>query len=149
MSELKAKPIIDQKYWVVVDDNSKVGNVVFDGTKYDVTINDNKFTYIDRTTIESEIHIIFESNNQQTDPPLYDIFPTDVPPKNNIFDVSKKIHLYTKSDKSKCYYAAGYFIDEMNSVIFCPKYIFVERYGYDGPYKTKEEALNALLTKIN
>ena len=25
-------------------------------------------------------------------------------------------------------------------VIFCPKYIFVQRYQYQGPFKTKDEA---------
>ena len=25
-------------------------------------------------------------------------------------------------------------------VIFCPKYIFIQRYEYQGPFKTKDEA---------
>jgi hypothetical protein len=149
MSVLKAKPIVDQQYWVVVEDDVKVGNVTFDGTKYDVTLNDNKITYLDKDLIESEVHIIFENKKTQTIPPLYHIYPTDVKPVNSVFEVNRKIHLYTKTEKSRCYYAAGYYLNENSKVTFCPKYIFVERYNYDGPYKTKEEAINALHRKIN
>ena len=30
--------------------------------------------------------------------------------------------------------------------IFCPKYIFVQRYAYVGPFKTKDEAKNKINT---
>jgi hypothetical protein len=63
------------------------------------------------------------------------------------FDVKRKLHLFTKSNKSKCYHVAGYFMIDQNGqkqVIFCPKYIFIQRYDYQGPFKTESEA-NSLL----
>jgi hypothetical protein len=59
--------------------------------------------------------------------------------------VKRKIHVYTKSPKSKCYYAAGYFNVELNGewqTIAMPKYIFIQRYEYNGPYTTLQEALD-------
>jgi len=32
-------------------------------------------------------------------------------------------------------------------VIFCPKYIFIQRYEYKGPFKTKDEA-EALINSV-
>ena len=33
-----------------------------------------------------------------------------------------------------------------NEVVFCPKYIFVQRYKYIGPFLTKEEAESLINT---
>ena len=60
-----------------------------------------------------------------------------------MLDIKRKLHLYTKTQKSKCYYAAGWFSmrqSENFEPIFCPKYIFIQRYAYSGPYKTESEA---------
>jgi hypothetical protein len=60
-----------------------------------------------------------------------------------MLDVKRKMHLFTTTPKSKCYHAAGwYIIDQGNDpkVTFCPKYIFIQRYPYKGPFKTEEEA---------
>jgi hypothetical protein len=79
----------------------------------------------------------------------YPEYPTTSRTYNNIFDVKRKLHLFTKTTKSKCFHAAGYFVIDQNGVeqvIFCPKYIFIQRYPYKGPFKTEIEA-NSLLNK--
>lgn len=73
----------------------------------------------------------------------YPEYPTTAKTYNSMFDVKRGLHLYTKTRKSKCFHAAGYFVIEQNgvkSVQFCPKYIFIQRYPYEGPYKTQNEA---------
>ena len=60
-----------------------------------------------------------------------------------MLDIKRRLHLYTKTQKSKCYYAAGWYVMNQfgeNEVVFCPKYIFIQRYPYSGPYKTRIEA---------
>jgi hypothetical protein len=62
----------------------------------------------------------------------------------NLIDVVKKLHVFTKTPDSKCYYAAGWFAIDQGSGVWetelCPKYIFLKRYEYIGPFKTQREA---------
>jgi hypothetical protein len=57
------------------------------------------------------------------------------------------MHLFTTTPKSKCYYAAGWYVLKQGTesqIEFCPKYIFIQRYEYLGPYKTEDEAKNVI-----
>jgi hypothetical protein len=87
-----------------------------------------------------------KSNKTKAELP-YPEFPTTSKTYNSIFDIKRKLHLFTKSKKSKCYHAAGWYILNQNGteqVSFCPKYIFIQRYPYRGPYKTEDEAKNQI-----
>jgi hypothetical protein len=66
-----------------------------------------------------------------------------------MLDISRKLHIFTKDNDSKCYFAAGWFAVNLNDgdkweTQLCPKYIFLQRYPYMGPYKTQREAENAV-----
>jgi hypothetical protein len=139
---LIAKPIIKNQFWVITDGDKKVGNVEFDGSSFNVKIGKHVDRYEDTKEISN---IRFETISVRSKPlnPVFAHFPTPAKTFNNILDVRKKLHLFTKTAKSKCFYAAGWFAikqNEITEVVFCPKYIFVQRYPYSGPYKTKEEA---------
>lgn len=59
-----------------------------------------------------------------------------------MFDVKRHLPLFTKSNKSKSVYCAGYYIIKFDKgwvKSFCPKLITVERYQYEGPFKTELE----------
>jgi hypothetical protein len=74
---------------------------------------------------------------------LFNEYPTTKKVFNSILDIKRKIHVFTKTQKSKCFHAAGWYVlmqGEEPTVIFCPKYIFIQRYEYLGPYKTEDEA---------
>ena len=61
---------------------------------------------------------------------------------NSILDIKRKLHIYTKTQKSKCYYAAGWYSIKQNTeyaTIFCPKYIFIQRYPYYGPFMNADD----------
>lgn len=146
---LKAKPIIKNQYWVVTDGQNKVGNVIAEGTGYEVKLG-NKVEHYDSTQTISKIkNIRFESiTKSSVGLPPFAIYPTTGSKVyNSILDVKKKLHLFTKTAKSKCFYVAGWFAvnqsDEFQ-LIFCPKYIFIQRYEYKGPFKTKDEAKNSI-----
>jgi len=69
-------------------------------------------------------------------------FPTSVNPYNTMYDVKRKLPLFTKSEKSKSAYCAGYYIIRFDKgwvKSFCPKLITVERYETRGPFKTELE----------
>jgi hypothetical protein len=59
-----------------------------------------------------------------------------------VWDVQRKLPIYSKTPKSKSLFCAGYYLIELNGSWeenFCPKNITVARYQYIGPFKTKEE----------
>jgi len=69
-------------------------------------------------------------------------FPTSVLPYNSMYDIKRKLPLFTKSVKSKSLYCAGYYIIRFEKgwvKSFCPKLITIERYEFKGPFKTEIE----------
>lgn len=142
---LKAKPIIKNQYWVVTDGDKKVGNVVAEGSGFDVKIG-NSIQHFDTTkAIEKTANIQFEklTSKQVSDLP-FAVYPTESNRVyNSVLDVKRKLHLFTKTPKSKCYHVAGWFAMKQGNEftpILCPKYIFIQRYDYYGPFKTESEA---------
>ena len=149
MTELIAKPIIKDQYWVVTDGERKVGNVQANSAGFEVLLNGSTLQFNNTKDIQKKTKINFQViKSNKTKPQIpYPEYPTTSRTYNNIFDVKRKIHLFTKTEKSKCYHAAGYFVIDQNGqkqVIFCPKYIFIQRYPYQGPYKSKIEAESEL-----
>lgn len=149
MTDLIAKPIIKNQYWVVTEGDKKVGNVVADQNGYDVKLNGTNLHFTSTDDIKQKTKIVFETvkitKSKQNHP--YPEYPTTSKVYNSMMDIKKKIHLFTKSPKSKCFYAAGWFSIKQNDeyqVSFCPKYIFVQRYPYFGPFKSEDEAKQVL-----
>ena len=143
---LIAKPVVKNQFWIVTDGNEKVGNVLADGSGFEVKLNGNKTHYKNTKSIKKIANIEFLTFNKfSTDKKEvpFNEYPTTSKVFNSILDIKRKLHLFTKTPKSKCYHAAGWYTfkqgTEGNSV-FCPKYIFIQRYPYQGPFKTKEEA---------
>lgn len=146
---LIAKPVVKNQFWIVTDGNEKVGNVLADGSGFEVKLNGSKQHFKTTKSIERITNIHFENVGKfktVEDSPFTE-YPTPSKVYNSILDVKRKLHLFTKTMKSKCYHAAGWFNITQGSettAIFCPKYIFIQRYEYTGPYKTKDEAENVL-----
>jgi len=149
MTELIAKPIIKDQFWVVTDGEKKVGNVLANSAGYEVVLNGSAVQFHNTKDIQKKTKISFQpmkSNKTKVEMP-YPEYPTTTKTHNNIFDIKRKLHIFTKTKKSKCYHVAGYFVIDQNGVkqvSFCPKYIFIQRYDYQGPFKTEVEA-NSLL----
>jgi hypothetical protein len=141
---LIAKPIRKNELWVITDGEKKIGNVEADGTGYSVKIGDSESHFASTKSIEKMVHLVFERPQKpvkQGEPP-YAHWPTTGKTYNNFYDVKRKVHVYTKTAASKCYYVAGYFKVLMNDEwqnIFCPKYLFIQRYQYHGPYNSEAE----------
>ena len=74
-------------------------------------------------------------------------YSTSTAPYNAMFDIRKKLPLFTKSDDSKSLYCAGYYTIKFEKgwvKSFCPKKITLERYPYKGPFKTDLEMKQVL-----
>ena len=146
---LIAKPVVKNQFWIVTDGTAKVGNVIADGSGFEVKLNGNKTHFKNTNTIQKQTNIQFqqtkvEKSNKEIP---FNEYPTTKKVYNSMLDIKRKIHLFTKTSKSKCYHAAGWYVmyqSEEPVVVFCPKYIFIQRYEYEGPYKTEDEAKNLI-----
>jgi len=145
MTNLIAKPIIKNQYWVVTDGDKKVGNVLATPSGFNVELNGTINHFQNTSEIKKKVSIDFKNPlpKKTTIENPFPEFPTPKKFYNSMLDVRRRLHLFTSSPKSKCYRAAGWFVvkqDYNPEVIFCPKYIFIQRYEYMGPFKTEDEA---------
>jgi hypothetical protein len=149
--ELKAKPVIKNKFWIVERDGEKIATIQ--------AIDEGGFAYVDHMhrerfatikLIENKFNIKFTKSIEKpkVEKPValreYEVYgwPTTHKPYNTLYDVSKKLPLFTKSDKSKSYFCAGYYIVKFSNTwtkATCPKLITLQRYEFRGPYHTKEQ----------
>lgn len=145
---LIAKPIVKNQLWIVLNGSKKVGNVEYTNSGYKVQIGNTQQCFDSTTKIEDFVKIKFE-RSQPSIPPvdlLYKKWPNTGNTYNDVMDIKRKLHLYTKESDSKCYYASGWFNIKINDswqTMFCPKYIYIIRYQYKGPYVTETEAIAA------
>ena len=142
---LIAKPVVKNQFWIVTDGKEKVGNVIADGSGFEVKLNGNKTHFKNTNAIKKQTSIQFETTkvekNKKKIP--FNEYPTTKKVFNSILDIKRKVHLFTKTQKSKCFHAAGWYVlyqGDEPAVTFCPKYIFIQRYEYLGPFKTEDEA---------
>ncbi len=154
MTEIHAKPVVDGKFWIVEQNGNKVGvlkiteqkKYVF-SSKNSITTFENKKKIVEK--FGPEFFIKKSSTvkeNSDVEHNVYD-YPTSTTPFNPLYDVKRHLPLFTKSNKSKSVYCAGYYIIKFDKGwvrSFCPKLITIERYPSEGPFKTELEMKHRL-----
>ena len=142
-----AKPIIDKQFWILHQGDRKIGNVEACDGGYQVKINNQVEQYRTIKMVEQRVHIHFEAPIK-TKPKVVTNLVHDYPAAGRVFnpiwDVQKKLPLYTKTNKSKSWFAAGWYRVKKGrhwAAMQGPKLILLQRYPYQGPFHTKEEAL--------
>ena len=149
---IKTKTILKDKFWILEDEGVRVGTLSVtddkfmfsgpEGTKYFDSERALKKTF-GKDVLISEVTPTVEV---VADKEVYG-YPTSTVPYNPLLDVQRKLPLFTKSEKSKSLYCAGYYIIHFDKgwvKSFCPKQITVERYETQGPFKTDIEMKQAL-----
>lgn len=140
---ITAKPIIKNKFWILQDDKGKIGTVENTRGSYIVRAYDKQAEFKTIKTIKNRTNIIFEDAPKAKFNPEFQVngFLTDSKPYNAVFDVKRRLPLFTKKNKSKSWYAAGYYQIDINGskeTHFCPKLILLQRYDYIGPVHSKD-----------
>jgi hypothetical protein len=148
---ITAKPVLEDKFWIVEQEGVRIGTL----SKNDEGFVINSKGKIDIYKNESQLKKTFGKNflianiknvdGMQTK----DVhgYPTRTIPYNSMYDIQRKLPLFTKSEKSKSVYCAGYYLVKFNVnwlKSYCPKLITIERNEYMGPYKTELEMKMAL-----
>jgi len=153
MTELHAKPIIDDKFWIVEQNGVKCATLRKNEDDRFVMSNENgtkvfnnKKSITDQFGEDFFRAKIIKGADGAGDKEVHG-FPCGTPPYNAMYDIKRKLPLYTKSLDSKSLYCAGYYIIRFDKgwvKSFCPKFITLQRYEFSGPYKTDLEMKQAL-----
>ena len=142
-----AKPVIDKKFWILKKDNEKVGNVEACPGGYQVTINNNVEKYKTIRMVQQRANIQFETEVKASKPDAHLVhgYPAGGRVHNPVWDVPHQLPLYTKTKKSKSWFAAGWYTIKRGrkwKILQDPKLIALERYAFHGPFYSKESAEN-------
>jgi hypothetical protein len=157
MTDLHAKPIIENKFWIVEKNGIKFATLRKDEENRFVMSNEQGFEIYDsKESITKKygkdfftVKIIKEADDAL--PNEVHGFPTSTVPHNTMYNVVKKLPLFTKSEDSKSHYCAGYYVIRFDKgwvKSFCPKLITLQRYEYQGPFKTELE-MKQVLSSVN
>lgn len=150
-----AKILIPEKEWLIKNGNTKIGTIAKVKKGYAVLRNGHTTTFDNLAEIKAAIGIAFFEETikkpkkvdvEPTEYSIYD-FPCKSKPFDPMYNVQKKLPLYTKRAKSKSQHCAGHYIIKFHKgwvKSFCPKLITLERYPYQGPWKTEDESRQAL-----
>jgi hypothetical protein len=144
---LIAKPVIDKQFWILQDGNQKVGNIEACAGGYQVKIHDQIAQFKTIRMAAQRVNIVFEPKVQpikhKVNANIVHGYPTAGRVNNPMWDVKMKLPIYTKTSKSKSWFAAGWYRVKKGrswSVTQDPKLIVLQRYSYSGPFYTQQEA---------
>jgi hypothetical protein len=149
MTEIHAKPIVDGKFWIVEQDGTKIATLhKKENNKFVLSSTNGEIMFNKKDDLTKQFGKDFFLTNTKikvttsTDINECHGYPTSCRPYNSMYDVKRKLPLFTKSNASKSLYCAGHYIIKFDKgwvKSFCPKAITVERYPYKGPFKTELE----------
>lgn len=153
MTSFKAKPIIENKFWIIEEDGTKIATLRKNDDNRFVMSNETGVKIYDTKTELTKTFgkdffiakIVREANDSQ--PNEVHGYSTSVEPHNSMFDIKKKLPLFTKSADSKSLYCAGFYVIKFDKgwvKSFCPKLITLQRYPYKGPFKSELEMKQVL-----
>lgn len=143
---IQTKTILKNKFWIVEEDNNKVGTLTWNDDKFVLSSKEGVSFFDNKKQLEKTLGLKItekQAVEQKSDitKEVYN-YPTSCTPYNEMYDVKRKLPLFTKSAKSKSLYCAGYYIIRFDKgwvQSHCPKLITLERYDFKGPYKTEIE----------
>ena len=157
---VKLKTIIKNNFWILEEDGTKVGTVSKKDDEHFQLLSNNLHQPVDMTfddiitkwgedCFKSPVKVDVEKSITTADE-VYLLFgyPCASKPTGEMYDVKRRLPLYTKNSRSNSIHSAGYYIVQYPSNGwsrgFCPKLVTLESYPYQGPFKTKADMALAL-----
>ena len=143
---IQAKPVVENQYWILKKDNRKIGQLeVKENGNCTIKILNSVISYKTIKMAREAINIEFEPPETATPVPPNMVYGHEVEGEvcSPLWDVKRKLPLFTKEDNSKSWFAAGWYrIKQGRSwdTVFCPKLITLQRYPYSGPFYTEGNA---------
>jgi 1,4-dihydroxy-2-naphthoyl-CoA synthase len=141
-----AKPVIDKQFWILQENNRKIGNIEACAGGYQVKINNQTSQFKTIRMVARTANIEFEPAIKKSKPLVLDRvhgYPVAGRVHNPMWDVSQQLPIYTKTAKSKSWFASGWYTVKKGRhwrTVLAPKLIVLQRYPYQGPYHSEQEA---------
>jgi hypothetical protein len=106
-----AKPVIDKQYWILKQNNQKVGVIEAVADGFDVKIKDNISRYKTIKMAGRSANIEFEPAQKPKKEVTNQVHGYEVSGKiyNPLWDVKHRLPLFTRDTKSKSWFAAGWY----------------------------------------
>jgi len=146
-----AKPVLDNKFWILEDNGQKVGTIRSNENGVTLTVGTKNQTFKALSELQQKIKVDFTGKEiEKNETKEYEVhgYACKTKPHNPIYDLKRKLPLYTKTSDSQSFFCAGFYVihweDGNHSPAYCPKLITLSRYTYDGPFKTKLEMQETL-----
>ena len=125
---INVKEILDGKFWIVESEGEKVGTLSWNDDRYLLNSPRGSKFFDKKRDITAELgnDVRWTSLEIKEVLPAEKVshgYPTSCIPFNSMYDVKKKLPLFTKSTKSKSLYCAGYYIIHFDKgwvKSFCP-----------------------------
>lgn len=152
MNDIIAKPVVKNKFWIVESGGTKIATIqAIDEGGFVYVHNDQRemFPSIKLLSKKYNIEFVKAERPRREKQDVYEVygFPTPNQPNNEVLDVQRYLPIYTKGAKSKSFFCAGYYIIRFSNTwvrAYCPKLITLNRYEYQGPFKTQEAMLESM-----
>ena len=140
-----AKTVVPNQFWILRDQDRKIGNIQAEDQGYMMRINDNVMHFQTLDMLQQRVAIDFENSENAKKTSKYSVhgYPTSAHSFNGVWDVKRQIPLWTTEERSKSWMAAGWYRVKQHrdwQLVFCPKLIVLDRYQYQGPFYTNTEA---------
>jgi len=152
---LVAKPVIDKQFWILQENNRKVGNVEACAGGYQVRLNNQVAQFKTIKMAAQRANIEFEPAVKLSKPKSamdqVHGYPVSGRIHNPMWDVSQQLPVYTKTAKSKSWFAAGWYCVRRSRVwhtMLAPKLIVLQRYEHAGPFYSEAQANDHTSTEI-
>ena len=154
---LKAKSIIDNRFWVLEnDEGERIGTIAQNNNKVSYRVGDINEDFPDFAEMAKQKNVsMVRKTTARKKPAVIDKdvygYPTNHIPHNIIWNVQMKLPLYTKTAKSSSYHCAGYYIIKFDRTwckSYTPKLITLQRYPFKGPFIDKTEQTAALRIEL-
>lgn len=144
-TRLRAKPVVANRYWILHRGDAKIGEIEMTHDGCAVKLPGRMAVFKNAKAAGRVVNIEFDPPNRSAKPNHSQVhgYDTGCTAHNGVWNVKLKIPLFTKTAKSKSWYAAGWYAVRHNrtwKVIRNPKLILLERYPFRGPFHSREAA---------
>jgi hypothetical protein len=142
-TRLRAKPVVANQYWILQRDDSKIGEIEITTDGCAVKLPGRVALFKNLKTAGKAVNIEFEAPSHVSKPDRDRVhgYDTGCTAYNGVWNVKLRIPLFTKTAKSKSWFAAGWYAVKHNrswKIVRNPKLILLERYAFRGPFQSRE-----------
>lgn len=139
---MQIKTIIANKFWIVEENERKIGTINSIDGKFKAIINGEIIWFDKWEDFDKPIAIVEAEHKKEKEYEVYG-YSTNYKPHNVSWDEQKKVGIYTKSESSSIQFCSGYFIIKFENgwtQWFCPKLETLNKREWIGPFKTELES---------